>query len=293
MKRKVAVIVDAPAAVPQELVDDYDMGIVPLHAIIDGKDYLETDVDMDWLLRRLRQRGEVPTTSAPSIGEVFRAYEWAAERAESAISIHMTSVFSKGYGAALEARLLAREKFPGMRIEVVDSRTVEAGEMPIAVEAARLAMQGADFDEVVRKTYELRDAMCALFCFETLFYRDKGGRIFKAKPWADAESHSGMGFKAMIEVDHSTEGTVQLISRAKAKKQLLKKMVQTASERLKGRAFSGAIVHVNAARDAECLARMLNDGLMCSNLRISHGRAVTAIQNGEGFVTFGFHPITD
>ncbi len=293
MKRKVAVIVDAPAAVPQELVDNYDIGIVPLHAIVDGKDYLETEVDMDWLLNRLRQRGEVPTTSAPSIGEVFRAYEWAAERADSAISIHMTSVFSKGYGAALEARSLAREKFPGMRIEVVDSRTVEAGELPIAVEAARLAMQGADFDEVVRKTYEVRDAMCALFCFETLFYRDKGGRIFKAKPWAEAESHSGTGFKAMIEVDHSTEGTVQLISRAKAKKQLLKKMVQTASERIKGRAFSGAIVHVNAAQDAEFLARMLNDGLLCSNLYISHGRAVTAIQNGEGFVTFGFHPITD
>ena len=289
MKRKVAVIVDAPAAVPQAVVEQLDMGIVPLHAIVDGVDYLETDVDMEWLLERLRRKGEVPTTSAPSIGEVLAAYEWAAQRAESAISIHMTSVFSKGYGAALEARKLALEKYPQMQIEVIDSRTVEAGELPIAVAAATLALEGAEFDDVVKKAYEVRDAMCALFCFETLFFRDKGGRIFKAKPWAEAEENSGAGFKAMIEVDHSTGGTVNLVSRARAKKQLVRKMVQIAAERLDGRALRGAIVHVNAAQDAACLERMLRDELKCDSLYVSHGRAVTAVQNGEGFITFGFH----
>jgi DegV family protein with EDD domain len=289
MKRRVAVIVDAPAAVPQSVVDQLDIGIVPLHAIVDGTDYLETDVDMDWLLARLRQKGEVPTTSAPSIGEILAAYEWAAERADSAISIHMTSVFSKGYGAALEARKLALEKHPGMRIEVIDSRTVEAGELPIAVEAAGLAMEGAEFDDVVTKAYDVRDSMCALFCFETLFYRDKGGRIFKAKPWAEAEENSGAGFKAMIEVDHSSGGTVNLVSRARAKKQLVRKMVQIAAEKLDGKALRGAIVHVNAAQDAACLERMLREETNCESLHVSHGRAVTAIQNGEGFITFGFH----
>ena len=289
MRRKVAVIVDAPAAVPQELVDSLDIGIVPLHAIVDGRDYLETDVDMDWLLTRLRQKGEVPTTSAPSIGEILQSYEWAAERAESAVSIHLTSIFSKGYEAALEARKLALEKYPGMQIEVIDSRTAEAGEMPIAVEAATLAMEGASFDEVVSHATRVRDEMCALFCFETLFYRDKGGRIFKAKPWADSEGNGGAGFKAMIEVDNSTGGTVSLVSRARAKKQLVRKMVQIASERVDGKRLRGAIVHVNAAQDAACLERMLRDELQCDDVQVSHARAVTAIQNGEGFVTFGFH----
>lgn len=289
MRRKVAVIVDAPAAVPQDLVDKLDIGIVPLHAIVDGRDYLETDIDMDWLLTRLRQKGEVPTTSAPSIGEVLKAYDWAAQRADSAISIHMTSVFSQGYGAALEARKLAMEKYPGMQIEVIDSRTVEAGEMPIALEAAGMAMAGASFEEVVSAASRVRDAMCALYCFETLFFRDKGGRIFKAKPWAEAEGNSEAGFKAMIEVDHSTGGTVSLVSRARAKKQLVRKMVQIAAERVDGRKLCGAIVHVNASQDAACLEHMLRDELDCASLHVSHGRAVTAIQNGEGFITFGFH----
>ena len=161
--------------------------------------------------------------------------------------------------------------------------------MPIAVEAAELAMQGASFDEVVKKAYQVRDTMCALYCFETLFFRDKGGRIFKAKPWAEAEGNSGTGFKAMIEVDHSTGGTVNLVSRSRAKKQLVKMMAQLAAERVDGKSLRGAIVHLNAPQDAACLERMLREELRCESLHVSQGRAVTAIQNGEGFITFGFH----
>ena len=289
MKRKVAVIVDAPAAVPQDLVDLYDIGVVPLHAIIQGKDCLETEVNIDWLVDLLRRKVEVPTTSAPSVGEFLMAYERAASVAESAISIHMTSVFSQGYGAALEARKLALEKYPDMQIEVIDSRTVEAGEMPIAIEAAKLAMEGAGFDEVVAKAYAVRDSMCALFCFETLFFRDKGGRVFKAKPWAEAEGNHGVGFRAMIEVDYSTGGTVQLVSRSKAKKQLLQKMAQIAIEKVGECTMSGALVHVNALQDAEYVRDMVAEKVECNPVPISQGRAVTAIQNGEGFVTFGFH----
>jgi len=291
MKRKVAVIVDAPAAVPQEVVDQYEIGIVPLHAIVDGKDYPETEVDMDWMLQRLEQKGDVPTTSATSVGEFLVAYEKAAERAESIVSLHMTGKFTKTYENALAARSMCLEKHPDMRIETIDTETVEAGEMPIALEAAKLAMGGADFDEVVRRAYEVRDGMCSLYCFDTLFFRDKGGRIFKAKPWAESEEQSSTGFKAMIEVDHSTDGTVQLVARARSKRQLITKMATIAADKVGTGKLSGAIVHIRAEEDAQHLKSLLEDKVDVENLVISHGRAVTAIQNGMGFVTFGFHSL--
>ncbi|MFW6056068.1 MAG: DegV family protein [Chloroflexota bacterium] len=289
MKRKVAVIVDAPAAVPQELVDKHDIGVVPLHAVIDGQDYPETEVDMDWLLARLAQKGNIPTTSASSVGDFLTAYERAAERAESAVSIHMTSKFTKTYENALTARAEIMEKHPGFQIEAIDAETVEAGEMPIALAAAEMASKGGDFASVVQKAYEVRDAVCSLYCFETLFYRDKGGRIFKAKAWAQAEEQSATGFKAMIEVDHSTGGTVQLVSRAHAKKQLINRMAAIAAERIGSGRLNGAIVHIDGQKDAECLARLVKEKMAVDGLVISHGRAVSAIQNGAGFVTFGFY----
>ena len=149
-------------------------------------------------------------------------------------------------------------------------------------------LKGKNLMDLMRNPFgSVRDG--SLFCFETLFYRDKGGRIFKAKPWAEAEGTSGAGFKAMIEVDASTGGTVSLVSRARAKKQLVRRMVQIAAERVDGRKLRGAIVHINAAQDASCLERMLREEMHCESLHVSHGRAVTAIQNGEGFITFGFY----
>jgi DegV family protein with EDD domain len=291
MKRKVAVIVDAPAAVPNELVAQLDMGVVPLHAIVDGVDYPETEVDMDWMLRRLEQKGDVPTTAATSVGEFLIAYEKAADQADSIVSFHMTGKFTKTYENALTARQMCLEKYPHLRIEAIDTETVEAGEMPVAIEAGRLAMSGADFDEVVRRAYDVRDGMCSLYCFETLFFRDKGGRIFKAKPWAESEEQSSAGFKAMIEVDHSTDGTVQLVARARSKKQLIAKMATIAADKVGTGKLTGAIVHICAEADALYLKSLLEDRVDIDEIVISHGRAVTAIQNGMGFVTFGFHSL--
>ncbi len=288
MKRKVALIADGPAAVPQALVDEYDIRVLPLHVIDNGHDYLETEVDMAWLLARLQQKADLPTTSSASVGETLQCYEWAAQRADAAISIHLSSAFSKSYGAALEARALALERYPHMQIEVIDSQTAEAGELLITVEAARLATQGASFNEVVRHAYRVRDSLCLLYCLETLFYRDKGGRIFKAKPWAEAERRSGTDFKALTRVDYSTGGIVKPVSRAKSKKQLLKRMAQMASEQVKGRRLSGAIVHVNADRDVACLQEMLQHEVLCDGVYVSHASAGSTIHSGEGFVSFGF-----
>ena len=291
MKRKVAVIVDAPAAVPQDIIEKYDLGIVPLHAVIDGVDYPETEVDIEWLLERLEQKTNVPTTSATSIGEFLVAYEAAAERGDSIVSLHMTGKFTKTYENAVEARRMFIEKHPSVRIEAIDTETVEAGETPIAIEAARLAMEGADFGTVVARAHEVRDAMCSLYCFDTLFFRDKGGRIFKAKPWAESEENSSAGFKAMIEVDHSTDGTVQLVARARSKRQLLGKMASIAADKVGTGKLSGSIVHIRAEEDAQYLKGLLEDKVDVDSLTISHGLAVTAIQNGLGFVVFGFHNV--
>jgi DegV family protein with EDD domain len=289
MKRKVAVIADANAAVPPDIVENLDIGVVSLRAIIDGKDYAEMDVDMDWLLQRLEQKRDIPTTSATPIGGFLTAYDWAAQRAESILSLHLTSRFTKSYEAALEARKMTLEKYPGIRIEAIDTQTVEAGEMPIVLEAAQLAINGADFDAVVRRAYEVRDAICSLYCFETLFYRDKGGRIFKAKAWAEAEERSAAGFKAMIEVDHSTDGMVSLVTRARSKRQLISKMAGIAAEKVGTGKLVGSIVHIRADEDAAYLRQLLQDSLEVDRLVISHGRAITAIQNGIGFLTFGFY----
>lgn len=72
---KVAIMTDSVASVPHEIAKKYSIKIIPFHVIIDGKSYIETEIDKDQFYARLRQKENLPTTSAPSVGEFLEAYQ--------------------------------------------------------------------------------------------------------------------------------------------------------------------------------------------------------------------------
>ena len=291
MKPDVVVVTDASAAVPPEFIDKYGVVTVSLHVTMDGSDRSETGIELGPFYERLRTRDKLPTTSPASTAEIIRAYERAGKFAHNIVSIHLTSAFSATYNAAVEASQYMMQKHPDMRIEVVDSYTVESGEGLIAIEAASLASNGASFADVLKKTFEVRRQLCSLYAFETLFFRDKGGRIYKAKPWASREEQEGPAFKSMIEVDESTKGTVSRAGRACTKHTLLLEAVAMTKERVGDHALRGSIVHANAAWDAAFLKAALEKEIRCDALFVSEASAGTAVQNGEGYVTFAFYPV--
>ena len=285
--KKVAIMADAPAAIPKEIAEEYEITMVPFHAIVDGKDYPDIEIDMKWLYNRLKQKENLPTTSFPSAWENLQVYQRLAQSSEAILYIFMTSAFTKGYQAALDAKEMARERLLKTRIEVIDSQTVEAGEMPIVIEAARMAKEGKALDEIVTSTNEIITKMNNLQTFDTLFYRYKQGRIFKAKSWAEAESSTS--FRAILEVDASTGGITKPTARARTKKQIMEKLVDIAKERIGNKKLHAAIVHTNVPEQAEQLKEMLLSQCHCEELYISEACAVTAIQTGEGFISFGFY----
>mgnify|MGYP001027205937 CR=1 FL=1 len=80
---KVAVMTDTIAGIPEEMAEEYGIKVIPYHIIMDGKDCLETEVDREQLYARVRERENLPTTTAASVGEFLEAYREASERAES------------------------------------------------------------------------------------------------------------------------------------------------------------------------------------------------------------------
>ena len=284
---KVAIMTDSVAAIPKEMAEKYGITTVPFHTIIDGKDYLDTEIDMKWLYNRLKEKDNLPTTSFPSAGEFFQAYQQLAQSSEAILYISMTSAFTKGYEAAIEAKKMAQEKLPKKRIEVIDSYTVEAGELLIVTEAARAAKEDKDLDEVVKLVNEVIPKINLLQATDTLFYRDKGGRIFQAKSWAKAEVSTS--FKAILEVDASTGGITKPIARAKTKTQIMEKMVDIAKERIGNKKVHATIVHTNVLVEAEKLKEMLLSQCHCDELYINEAAGVSAVHNGEGLISFGFY----
>ena len=60
--KEVAIIVDSVAMIPPEVAEKYGISVVPSHVVMDGKDYLETEIDREQVYARLRTNENLPTT---------------------------------------------------------------------------------------------------------------------------------------------------------------------------------------------------------------------------------------
>jgi len=286
---KVAVITDSIAAISPEMAQEYGIGIVPAHVIMDGKSYPDTEIDMGMLYARLTQKENLPTTSGATTGQFLQAYQEISQRAEAILVITLTSAYSATYGAALEARELAREKLPKTAIEVLDCRTVAAAQLLIVLQAARAATQGKSLQEVTKVANDMIPRVNDLSMRDTLFYLDKGGLTFEAGSWAKAEVESASTFRTILKVDASSEGITKPVARAKTRTQIMNKMVDIAKERVGDKKLYAAIVHTNVANQAEQLKKMILSQLQCDELYVAEALGATAAKNGRGLIHFGFY----
>lgn len=291
---KVAIMTDSVAAIPPEMAKKYGIRVVPLHAIMDGKDYPDTEItkaEMERLYARLEEKGNLPTTSAPSVGDFLEVYQELSQRAEAILFISLTSSFSATYGAAMQAKRIAQEKLCQTTIEVIDSRTTSSGVMLIVLEAAKAATQGKNLGDVIGITNEMIPQINLLSTRDTLFYLDKGGLVFEAKSWAEAESKNS--FRAIVEIDASTEGKTRPVARAKTKTQIMEKMVDIVKERVGDHKLYAAIVHTNVPDQAEQLKQMVLSQFHCDEFYVAEALGATAVKNGRGLVDFAFYTVTE
>ena len=285
--KKVAIMTDTGSNIPQQLAQNSKIRVMPFHIIIDGKDYLDTEIDMGDLYARLSTKENLPTTSFPSVEEYLQVYQELSQKAEAILFISVTSVFTKAYSLALQAKEVALKKLPVTTIEVVDSRTGGTGLALIVLKAARLAEQGKDIKAIMEQVNLIIPRVNHLSAPDTLFYLDKGGRICEAKSWAEAQSVSS--FRALVEIDASTGGVTKPIARAKTKKQIMDKMVSIVKEKVGNKKIYAGITHNNAPESAQQLRKIVLSQLQCDELHVFEALAPAAVHTGQGLVDFGFY----
>ena len=284
---KVAIMTDTIATIAPEMAQEFGITIVPYHVIMDSKTYSDTRIDMESFYARLRGKENLPTTAPPSTKEILDAYRELSERAKAIIHITMTSTFTAQCEAAMQAKEIASAELPVTTIEIIDSQTVGPGQLLITLQAAKAAAQGKNIKDVIKLVNHMIPVVNLFDARDTLFYLDKGGRIFEAKSWAEAESLNS--FRSITEIDASTGGITKPIARAKTKRQIMEKLVDIAMKRVGNGRLHAAIAHINVPDQAEQFTEMVLSQFQCDELYVNEASATTAVHNGEGLIEFGFY----
>ncbi|MCK4391352.1 DegV family protein [Candidatus Bipolaricaulota bacterium] len=178
MTGKVKVITGNETGITPELAKRFNVELVPYYVSYNHSTYTEgVDLDKEDFYRWLRESNEIPTTSHPTLSDIIAAFKRAGAETDSIIYVAISSKYSKPFELANKAK----EEFPDLSIEVVDSGKATAGHGLVALEAARRAGEGADIAEILGRMEEIKERVDEVLVFNTLKYLAKGGRIHRAR----------------------------------------------------------------------------------------------------------------
>ncbi len=176
----VRIVTDSTADMPPELAQEHGIAVVPL-SVIFGEDVYKQGGEMtpDLFYDMLTRSKDLPTTSAPSVGDFVEVYEEVLKSTDEIVSIHLSSKLSATYDIACQAAAQLADE--GARIDVIDSQTISYGMIFMAVAASAAAAQGATVEEIRKLVEGMIPRIHVYVVLDTLEYVRRGGRIGRAR----------------------------------------------------------------------------------------------------------------
>lgn len=199
---------DSTCDLTPELLERYDIEIIPLSVILSDKALKDgLEVIPDDLYRHVETTGNLPTTSAISVGEYQEHFARLSAQHEAVIHINISAEFSSCHQNAC----IAAEEFDN--VYVVDSRNLSTGHGHVVIEAALAAQRGMSAPEIVEYLKKLVGRVEASFVLDQLAYMVKGGRCSTVT----ALGANLLKLKPCIEVKDGKMGVVKKYRGAFAK----------------------------------------------------------------------------
>jgi len=170
----VKIISDSTCDLSKELIEKYNIDILPLHIVLGEVEYKDgEEISPDKIYEWADANKTTPKTSAIAITDVMDTYEkWLKEYDE----IVIFSISGKMSTTVNVMRMGAEELEMEDRIFVVDSENLSTGSGLLVIEAAIMAQEGKSANEIVACLKELKPRVKASFVVDTLTYLHRGGR---------------------------------------------------------------------------------------------------------------------
>jgi DegV family protein with EDD domain len=209
---KPGIVTDSTCDLPQYIIEEYGIEVVPSILIVDGKEYPDGGgFARDEFYKRLPDLKTRATTATPSIGEFARCYQKLFnEGCDHIISIHAAGALTTIVNTARQAA----QEFDG-RITVLDSLSLSLGlgfQVLAAAENTEMGLEAAlAAIESTRRRLQLFAAL------DTMEYVRRSGRI----PGTMALLGSLLNIKPLIEVSN---GQVRAISMVRTMRQVNERM---------------------------------------------------------------------
>lgn len=170
----VKVIADSTCDLSKELIEKYDITILPLHIVLGEEEYEDgRNILPDDIYKWSDENKMTPKTSAPSQEAAINLMQPYVDEGREIVCFTISSDMSTSINVM---RLAVEELEAQEQVQVIDSENLSTGIGLLVVEAAILAKEGKTAREIADRIEELKPLVRASFVVDTLTYLYRGGR---------------------------------------------------------------------------------------------------------------------
>ena len=283
---KVAIVTDSLACLTKELAEQYNVTIVPLSFLLQGKVYRDwVDISPTQAYELFLQAPDSFESSAPSPTDFLEAFRNARNRAANILCVTISEKLSTTINVARVAAEQVTTEIPGTFIKLLDSKTTTAATGHIVLAAGRAAATEKEMAEVVKAAEEVRDKVNFVALLDTIKHVYRSGRI----PKIASQLGSLLHVKPVLSINPESDGMVRFIGIERSHQNGMRRIIKYMKDAIGKSPVHVAVMHAYASDEAQKLKDVILSEFNCSEIWVTEFSPLMGYAVGTGTVGMAFY----
>lgn len=276
---------DATLDLPMDLVEKYNILVVPMAFTLDGEEILHYPDERNMLIEDFYsalKEGKTSVTSQINPTTYVDMFTPILEDGEDILYVAFTSGLSGTYQSAVLAKGMLEEDFPDRKIYVIDSLCASAGLGYFMNLIGQKKEAGMSVDELNDWVIAKRNNIAHWFTVDDLFHLQRGGRL----SFAEAMLGSALKIKPIISVDD--KGKLYVESKVRGNKKGEEYMIAKINDTMDDEEHTVFIAHGDCEDRALALKEKIETNTKAENIRITKIGPIIGTHTGPGMLAVLF-----
>jgi len=278
-KWKIALVTDSTSDLSDEIMEKYQIYMVPLNVHFGETQYLDkVTLQPDQFYKLVQTEKNSPSTSQPNETSFLNLYSHLASHYDSIIAVHVSETFSGTIRNSRNAAKRISKEF-GKKISVIDSHQVSGTLGLLTLRVAQAIENGTEHDEIIARSEEWKKKAKVYVSVKTLKFMIRGGRVSRTKGFIASL------FNILPIISITDEGKSVLFDKALSQKANMRKVMAHAKEFLKGKKIRDYIImHAEEEENASWFRKEMEELTGIKPVSVVSISPVVGVNAGKGTV---------
>ncbi len=280
----IKILSDSACDLSKELIEEYNIDILPIILNKGDNEYLDkVTITPEKVYEDMRNGEMYKTAQIPPnmFNEKFLEY---AKNGDSVIYIAFSSGLSGTYQTSLFVRESILEEYPDFDLSIVDTKAASGGFGLIVLQAAKLAKEGKDKEEILKAVEFYKENMEYIFTVDDIEYLFRGGRVSRVQAFVGGL----LNIKPILNVE---DGKLVPIEKVRGRQKVFKAMLDMMEERAKNANLKEQLIGITHGDDLEGalkLKELIQEKFGAESFIINIIGAAVGAHSGPGTIALFF-----